>query len=166
MLARMGSVLPSLREPLALELRLDFLRDRAWWALAAAGLAVAAGLALLVPGALWASRLVGPGQWFWAVVTQPVLEELTFRGLLQGELANRRWGRRARCGVSLANFGASLAFTALHFHYHPPLWAASVMAPSLALGWLRERNGTTWSPMLMHALFNLAFFACAALVAP
>lgn len=87
----------------------------------------------------------------------PLVEEWVFRGLLQGELLQRGWGRRLHLGISRANLVTSLLFVALHLVNHPPAWALAVLLPSLVLGHLRERHGSLLPALLLHPLFNLTY---------
>ncbi|MEJ2310010.1 MAG: JDVT-CTERM system glutamic-type intramembrane protease [Gammaproteobacteria bacterium] len=87
----------------------------------------------------------------------PLVEEWVFRGVLQGALLGHAWGRRRRLGISLANLLSSLAFMLLHLVNQPPLWALSVIVPSLVLGHFRERHDSLLPPMLLHPLFNLTY---------
>ncbi|MCO4812595.1 MAG: JDVT-CTERM system CAAX-type protease [Gammaproteobacteria bacterium] len=89
---------------------------------------------------------------------QPVVEELLFRGALQGALLRTITGTRMVAGLSVANIATSLAFVAIHFAQHPWLWAISVLVPSLLFGHYRERAGSVAPCILMHVLFNAAFF--------
>jgi uncharacterized protein len=91
-------------------------------------------------------------------IVQPILEESIFRGFVQGELLNRPWGRSKHYGVSAANALASLAFTALHFFSHPPVWAASVIVPSLLFGYFRERHSSLYPPLALHIYYNTGYF--------
>ncbi len=142
-----------------------FLADPLWWLAGAAGLVVSAGLWRTLPGAMAGSALHAPGVWLSCVLWQPVLEELIFRGFLQGELLRSRWGRRRLGGLSAANLTCSLAFAAAHLVHHAPGWALSVFVPSLLFGWLRERHAGVGAPIGLHVLYNLEFFAAAALAA-
>lgn len=92
------------------------------------------------------------------VLLQPLVEELLFRGLLQGWLAERPWGRRGFAGFTLANLAVSLVFTALHFVNHPPLWAAGVLLPSLLFGYFRDRNGSVLPAIALHVFYNAGYF--------
>lgn len=87
----------------------------------------------------------------------PVLEELVFRGLLQGWLA-KRMKHRAWHGLSGANIITSVIFSALHFLHHPPLYAASVFVPSLVFGYFRERQHGLAAPIFLHAWYNAGYF--------
>ncbi len=142
-----------------------FLADPLWWLAGAAGLVVSAGLWRMLPEALAGSVLHAAAAWLSCVLWQPILEELIFRGFLQGELLRSRWGRRRRFGLSAANLTCSLAFAAAHLVHHPPGWALSVFVPSLLFGWVRERHDGVGAAIGLHVLYNLEFFVAAALAA-
>jgi membrane protease YdiL (CAAX protease family) len=125
------------------------------WALLAAG----AGGTLRAPTGLWG--------WLSLLLVQPVLEELVFRGILQGQalrLLARRGSPRRLGPVTWANLLVTLLFVALHLLAQPPAWALAVAAPSLVFGHLRERFASVGPPMLAHAVYNTGF-ALAALLA-
>jgi uncharacterized protein len=92
------------------------------------------------------------------VLLQPLVEELLFRGLLQGRLAESSWGRRQFGGFTLANLSVSLVFTSLHFINHPALWAAGVLFPSLLFGYFRDRHGSVYPAIALHVFYNAGFF--------
>lgn len=94
--------------------------------------------------------------WMSFVLVQPLAEELAFRGVLQGELLRRTAGRLAG-PVSVANLWTSAAFAALHLLAQPPAWALAVAVPSLVFGHLRERLGSVWPAVLVHAAYNAGF---------
>jgi len=89
---------------------------------------------------------------------QPLIEELLFRGVLQGALLRSITGARKVAGLSIANIVTSLAFVAIHFAQHPWFWAIGVIVPSLLFGHYRERAGSVAPCILMHVIFNAAFF--------
>lgn len=123
-------------------------------------LALAAGVVFWIALA-WldaAPPLYGAAALASLVLIQPVVEELLFRGLLQGRLAARAWGRRQFAGFTLANLAASLVFTALHFIAHPPLWAAGVLLPSLLFGYFRDRHGSVLPAIALHVFYNAGYF--------
>jgi membrane protease YdiL (CAAX protease family) len=88
---------------------------------------------------------------------QPAIEELLFRGLLQGALLRTRWGRTTLRGLSAANVVTSALFCVAHLYGQPPAWAAAVFVPSLIFGHLRERTGSVWPALVVHALYNAGF---------
>jgi membrane protease YdiL (CAAX protease family) len=92
------------------------------------------------------------------ILLQPLLEELLFRGLLQGWLRARPWSRRQLGGFTLANMVVTLLFTALHFINHPPLWAAGVLLPSLLYGYFRDRHDSVLPAIALHVFYNAGYF--------
>ena len=92
------------------------------------------------------------------VLLQPLVEELLFRGLLQGRLAESSWGRRQLGGITLANLSVSIVFTSLHFINHPPLWAAGVLFPSLLFGYFRDRHDSVYPAIALHVFYNAGYF--------
>ncbi|HKJ71951.1 MAG TPA: JDVT-CTERM system glutamic-type intramembrane protease [Gammaproteobacteria bacterium] len=97
-----------------------------------------------------------PGRLLYLAVALPILEETAFRGLVQeglGRLIRRRWGP-----LSAANLGTSAVFALLHLPVHPPLWAASVAAPSLVFGYFKDRHGGLGAPVALHVFYNAGFF--------
>jgi uncharacterized protein len=127
-------------------------------------------LALLAAVPVWLALAVTVGRtmhapaglaaWLSFVVVQPLLEELLFRGLLQGQLL--RLGAARRIGpISLANWVTTTAFVAAHLLTQPPGWALAVAVPSLVFGHLRERLASAWPAVLLHAVYNAGFGAVA-----
>jgi hypothetical protein len=85
-------------------------------------------------------------QWVSVVAVAGIFEELAFRGVFL---------RSAK--IFLRPVAAHLltagAFAAIHFN--PPLFPYHFLV-GLTLGWLRERSGSLWPPILMHAAHNAA----------
>jgi membrane protease YdiL (CAAX protease family) len=92
------------------------------------------------------------------ILIQPLIEELLFRGLLQGWLVEQSWGRRQLGGFTLANLLVTVLFTALHFFSHPPLWAAGVLLPSLLYGYFRDRHDSVYPAIALHVFYNAGYF--------
>lgn len=88
----------------------------------------------------------------------PLGEELAFRGLLQGALAAKVWGRRQWAGISLANIATSLIFAAAHLWTHSAAWAAAVIAPSLVFGYFRDRTAALTLSIALHVWYNAGYF--------
>ena len=85
-----------------------------------------------------------------AVVVAPFLEELLFRGFLQGVLS-ARYGARAGLLVT------SAVFALLHGLAGLPV----LFALALFLGWLQQRSRCLWLPWSVHALNNGVVLALA-----
>jgi len=79
-----------------------------------------------------------------AGVLVPAIEEVAFRGLLQG------WLRRRLSPVPAIGAGA-FCFAVLH---GIPLLIVPLFLVGLVLGWLYERDGSLLPPILLHAAFN------------
>lgn len=87
---------------------------------------------------------------FSVVVLAPVLEELLYRGLGQTVLLNAL-GPAWRWPI-LILVSAGFAFVhlgAVRWHALPALFLLGLL-----FGWLYERTGSLWPPILMHAGFN------------
>lgn len=134
----------------------NFFRDGQFLAALAAGGLFWLALAFIFPNARPAQFYLGI--FFSLCVLQPFMEELIFRGALQGELLRRVWGQQKIIGLSVANWATSLAFVALHFIAHPPLWAVAVLAPSLLFGHFRERLRSLYPPLALHIYYNTGYF--------
>ncbi|MEH6823954.1 MAG: JDVT-CTERM system glutamic-type intramembrane protease [Motiliproteus sp.] len=88
----------------------------------------------------------------------PVLEELFFRGWLQGKLKSYAWGAYRLWGISVANLVAALSFALLHLQSQPALWAVLIIFPGLIFGSLKDRYNTVVPSVLMHVYYNAGFF--------
>jgi len=141
-----------------------FWRDAQFGAALMAAPLVWGVMAWMFPLGFQAGRaLFEPGPFLLLAGVYPVLEELVFRGGLQGRLREISWGARRFGPLSLANVLTSIVFTALHFFVHPPLAAALVFAPSLVFGYFRDRtNGDRThglgAPVVLHCWYNAGYF--------
>ena len=92
------------------------------------------------------------------VVLPPIVEEIMIRGFLYS-------GLRRKLGRLVAALIASAVFGAAHLQLGagaPPLYVAAIdtFVLSMVLIALRERTGSLWSGMMVHAMKNgLAFLA-------
>jgi len=93
-----------------------------------------------------------------ALLVAPLVEEIAFRGLFLGIL------EAASVRFIIANTIAALAFAAIHLpgwaFQHRLLWPtsavefATIALFGLVLGLCRRHAGSTWAPVLVHALNN------------
>jgi hypothetical protein len=138
-----------------------------WWAWLRdphAALALLAAVPVWLGLAWWVGPTlrypVGLLAWTSFIWVQPVLEELVFRGILQGQALrlSTRQGQPLRLGpFTLANVLVTVGFVALHLRVQPLAWALAVAVPSLVLGHLRERLTSVWPAILVHAVYNAGF---------
>lgn len=133
------------------------LRDPWFLAALVAGPAAWALLALWVPFGEPGWLVEQPWRFLALVAVYPVLEELVFRGLLQGALLRIGWGRRIAGPVSAANLAAALAFAAAHLLRATPAWAVAVILPGLVFGYFRERHGVG-AAIALHVFYNAGYF--------
>ncbi|GGE55369.1 hypothetical protein GCM10011533_04740 [Streptosporangium jomthongense] len=92
------------------------------------------------------------------ILWAPVIEELAFRGIVQGFLGETAFGKRHLAGLSFANLLAALLFTAWHLVYRTDLLAWLVFVPALVFGYFRERHGSLLPCVILHAAYNAALF--------
>ncbi len=107
-------------------------------------------------------RFEDPSALLAATLLYPILEELSFRGLLQGWLLDRLAGWRRQAGISLPNLLTSLAFGGAHLATQSIAWSAAIVVPSLLFGYLRERYGSVLPPMALHIYYNAGLILLAA----
>ncbi len=85
-----------------------------------------------------------------AVLLGPLIEELLFRGFLQGFL-------EPHLGLRGALISSSVVFASLHGLAGLPI----LFALSLFLGWLQQRTRSLWVPWFAHALNNAVMLGLA-----
>jgi len=138
-----------------LQNHLRFLRDGGFWVVLLAG--PACWLILYFIGMPTRSSAASLNVVLMSVIVYPVLEEIVFRGSIQGALLTRPALARSIAGISLACVITSVLFAAAHLLRQPPLWAALVFVPSLVFGWARERHDSLISPTVLHMSYNAGF---------
>lgn len=97
------------------------------------------------------------------ILWQPVIEEFGFRGFLQGILLEKASYRFLIGPVTIANGLTSLAFSVAHLPTHPFLWVVGIFLVSLSLGYARERSGSLYPAIGLHAYFNAGYYLTAGL---
>jgi membrane protease YdiL (CAAX protease family) len=129
-------------------------------------------LAPLFWAAVWMSGLAfpfasRPAAWLTVasvVFWYPLVEELAFRGFLQGRVRALRAGTRQLGGLTLANWATSVAFVFWHAAFNPSLSVLGVGVPSLIFGHFRDRQGSVYPAILLHAAYNASFLLAAYLM--
>ncbi|WP_417515364.1 JDVT-CTERM system glutamic-type intramembrane protease MrtJ [Marinobacter sp.] len=90
------------------------------------------------------------------ILWAPIIEEIAFRGIVQGYLGETIVGKRHLAGLSFANLLAAFMFTAWHLVYRTDLLAWLVFVPALAFGYFRDRHGSLLPCVILHAAWNAA----------
>ena len=106
----------------------------------------------------WEDSILGEGLFGATVlcVSIAVLEEVLFRGGIQGWLLGKAGFRRSSLGFSRANWLTSSLFAVAHVWQHPFVLVPGYLAVSLVLGYFRERYNGILVPVALHAWYNLA----------
>ena len=102
--------------------------------------------------AIWSAAFLSVALW------QPLLEELLFRGILQGHLLHSMGSQKTWHGLSLANLLTSLSFTLAHLTSHSISWSLLVLIPSLCFGFVRDRFESVYPSIILHAFYNTGYF--------
>ncbi|MBH0208783.1 MAG: JDVT-CTERM system CAAX-type protease [Nitrospira sp.] len=101
---------------------------------------------------IWSPAFLSGALW------QPLFEELLFRGVIQGQLRQSRWGQKAWVGLSMANLIVSLLFALAHLASHSISWSLLVFAPSLCFGFVRDRFASVYPAIALHVFYNTGYF--------
>lgn len=145
----------NLTRQLALHRPQGLLRDRQFWL----ALALPLGFWLVMRQAFTVQTIPHSAAfWLSQILLAPIVEELIFRGWLQGSLLGIPKMQRRWAGISLANMLTAVIFSAAHFFTHPPIWAAGVMVPALIFGYFRERHASIYPAIVLHVYYNGGYF--------
>jgi uncharacterized protein len=87
----------------------------------------------------------------------PVLEEILFRGVIQGQLRKKKWALATVLNLTVANWLTSIIFVGFHFFYHPPVIAFLILVPSLIFGYFRDLYKSIMPSLVLHVTYNLLF---------
>lgn len=131
------------------------LTDGPFFIAVVAGLFVVWGMVQIAPQTA-APLLDGAGRYLLLLLIFPVLEEILFRGLLQGMVAQRLSGRLGP--LSHANLIVSLLFALAHFYSHSAAWALGTVFPSLVFGYFRDRYQHVLPAVVLHVFYNASYF--------
>lgn len=91
------------------------------------------------------------------IIWQPIIEELLFRGLIQGQLIKHHWMKIRFYRISLANGITTLLFMSIHLIHHSVFWALSVILPSLVFGYFRDRYSNIYPSLVLHSIYNACY---------
>jgi len=96
---------------------------------------------------------------FFLIFLYPLIEELTFRGIIQEYIAKKTKQQSFFLHLSVANLLTSLLFVLIHFVHHAPIWAILVFFPSLVFGYFKEKFDNVIPSIILHMFYNLSFFS-------
>ena len=102
--------------------------------------------------AIWSAAFLSVMLW------QPLFEELLFRGTLQGYALQSMRMQNTWNGFTLANVFTSLLFSLAHLASHSMSWSLLVFIPSLCFGFVRDRFGSVYPAIALHAFYNAGYF--------
>jgi len=126
--------------------------------------------ALLAPVCYWLVLRMGTpaqsiqwgsetGLFFFSVILwQPFVEELCFRGVLQGMLLERTKHQPVLRPLTLANLFTGTLFALAHLLTHTWLWALGIFWVSLLFGYARERTRSLYPAVFLHSYCNAGYF--------
>lgn len=95
---------------------------------------------------------------FSLVLWQPVIEEIGFRGMLQGVLREQSGCQLFMGPLTVANLLTSTVFALAHLPTHPWFWIPGIFIISIILGYARDRSGSLFPAIGLHCYFNTGYF--------
>lgn len=96
---------------------------------------------------------------FFLIILYPIVEELTFRGMIQSYISVKTKYFEFLWGISLANVLTSILFGLMHLIHHEPIWATLVFVPSVIFGYFKDRFDSVLPSIFLHMFYNLCFFS-------
>jgi len=96
-------------------------------------------------------------QLFSIIFLYPILEEFSFRGMLQGYLLEYRIFNKKILGFSLSNYLTSLLFSCFHLFSKELFFAFLIFFPSLIFGYFRDKYKSVLPSILLHCFYNAGF---------
>ncbi|MBX3329439.1 MAG: JDVT-CTERM system CAAX-type protease [Nitrospira sp.] len=101
---------------------------------------------------IWSPAFLSIALW------QPLFEELLFRGIVQGHLLQSMTRQKTWFGLSTSNLLTSFLFSLAHLASHSLSWSLLVFIPSLCFGFVRDRFGSVYPSIALHAFYNTGYF--------
>jgi membrane protease YdiL (CAAX protease family) len=152
------------RKLLAWPIERPWWRDRSYWGMVLAGIVYGAAASAVLSQVYPTSKswfTLEPGVTSLALsfvliaIAAPIAEELVFRGWIYTSL-------RSRFGALASVIVSALLFANAHYE-SSHLYALAVFPVGLLLGFVRERAGTLWATIALHALYNFSGWLLTAL---
>ena len=92
------------------------------------------------------------------IIWQPFIEEVLFRGIIQGQISKQDWGKRSWLSISSANAITSVFFVIVHMIKSTPAFALTVLVPSLVFGYFRDYCNSVYPSIVIHSSYNAMVF--------
>ena len=92
---------------------------------------------------------------FSLIVWQPVIEEILFRGVLQGQLLKYKWAQHTVIGITMGNVVVSILFVSVHLVNVTAVWSLLVFFPSIVFGYLRDTYRSVYPSIIAHMSYNV-----------
>jgi membrane protease YdiL (CAAX protease family) len=89
------------------------------------------------------------------VILAPIVEETIFRGALFGALRTKSRIMAYAVTIIVFAFYHLWQFLVFDFNWTTMLFALRYVPAGIALGWVYEKSGNIWSPILLHAIINM-----------
>lgn len=123
-------------------------------------LALIAGILVIVLVHDWVPVFSSSHEHQWTYVLaiilwQPFIEEVLFRGIIQGQLSLRKWGGKEIFKISAANIVTSVLFVGLHLVNYFHVWSLTIFIPSLLFGYFRDEFHSVYPSFFLHSAYNL-----------
>ncbi|RRS30263.1 MAG: hypothetical protein P794_07850 [Epsilonproteobacteria bacterium (ex Lamellibrachia satsuma)] len=96
---------------------------------------------------------------FFLILLYPVIEELTFRGIIQEYISQKTKQQILFFNLSIANLLTSILFVFMHFVHHEIIWAILTFFPSLVFGYFKEKYSKITPSIILHIFYNLCYFS-------
>lgn len=88
------------------------------------------------------------------IIWQPLIEELLFRGVIQGQASKYKWGQAKIFHVTSANIITSFLFVAIHLFNSLLLWSLAIFIPSLLYGYFKDLFNSVYPAIVLHGAYN------------
>ena len=88
------------------------------------------------------------------LIWQPFIEELLFRGVIQGQVSKYKWGQAKILHITSANIITSFLFVAIHLFNSPLLWSLAIFIPSLLYGYFKDMFNSVYPAIVLHGVYN------------
>ena len=94
---------------------------------------------------------------FSSIILFPIIEELSFRGILLDVFNYLFKNKKLFAQISIANIATSILFAIMHTQYHLLFLALLTFIPSIIFGFFKEQFNSVIPAILLHSYYNFVF---------